>query len=270
MKLSRLHYLFTFWVLLFISIDSHAQKPVSKTDSILKRKALNLDSSKLGKPIFKVDSNALKKRILIKKNLKETLPKVFGVVPYLEKEKPRIVFIRSLILPGWGQISNKQYYKLPIVYGAAGVGGYFIYLNNKRCNEYVAYLKYISTYKETKITVTKNDIGFDINTNVKKISETVLIFDNNKLKSPTFEGGSTRGPYSKDLINNAAKQYRRWKQGTIIGFSAGWLLFAIDANVAAHLKSFDMTDDISATLKPSIFNVQGQTAAGLTLKFNFD
>ncbi len=241
--------LFLFIALFCIFLDSSAQKPVLKSDSVFKNKNFNLDSLKQSKTIFKIDSNALKKRILLKKNVSETLPKVFGVVPYLEKEKPRIVFIRSLILPGWGQISNKQYYKLPIVYGAAGVGGYFIYQNNVKCNLYVSYLKKLSSEKKTEI---------------------LLNFDGTKLAGPDFKDGTTRGPYSKDLINNAAKQYRRWKQGTLIGFSVGWLLFAIDANVAAHLKGFDMSDDISATIKPSIFNVQGQSAAGVTLKLNFN
>ena len=260
----------TILAFLFSFINSYAQKPVVKTDSIPRAKGFNLDSLKQSKTIFKIDSNALKKRIQLKKNVSETLPKVFGAVPYLEKEKPRIVFIRSLILPGWGQISNKQYYKLPIVYGAAGVGGYFIYLNNKKCNTYVEYLKKIKS--DTKYELNFKKIGnidlFEVN--VIKKSEILLNFNGTKLEGPEYKDGTTRGPYTKDLINNAAKQYRRWKQGTIIGFSAGWLLFAIDANVAAHLKGFDMSDDISATLKPSVFDFRGQAAAGITLKLNFN
>jgi Family of unknown function (DUF5683) len=245
--------IFNILILLLVSFKGIAQVPVAKKDSIPKGKAFNLDSLKQSKSIFKIDSNTLKKRILMKKNVKDTFPKIFGAKPFLEKEKPRIVFLRSLILPGWGQISNKQYYKLPLIYGAAGAGGYFIYLNNKKCTLYVDYLKAMVD---------------------KKTTETVVYFNGSTILSPKDKSiNSTtekRGPFSKDLINNSAKQYRRWKQGTIIGFSAGWLLFAIDANVAAHLKSFDMTDNISATLKPSIINIQGSTAAGLTLKLNLN
>jgi hypothetical protein len=175
------------------------------------------------------DSSELAK---ITKSFKNYLPKVLGTTPYLPKEKPKIVFLRSLVFPGWGQISNKQYYKLPVVYGAAGVGIYFIYVNNSKCKEYVGYLKSLG-------------------------SKTELLIDG-------------RGPYSKTLINNAAKQYRRWKQGTVIGFAAGWLLFAIDANVAAHLKSFDITDDITGVFSPKVMNTFGQNTLGLSLNLKLD
>jgi Family of unknown function (DUF5683) len=248
-------------LLLFIEQKGMCQKPVTKTDSISKPKPIFLDtlkskksifkdSIKLSKPLFKMDSNAIKKRQLLKKNAKDTFPKIFGIKPYLEKEKPKIVFLRSLILPGWGQITNKQYYKLPLIYGAAGTAGYFIYENNRKCDIYVAYLQQMQTNKTIETTVNFNGSRL--------------------LKPESSDVTSTKGPFSKDLINNGAKQYRRWKQGTVIGVSVGWLLFAIDANVAAHLKSFDMTDDISATIKPGILNIQGSTAAGLTLRLNIN
>jgi Family of unknown function (DUF5683) len=242
--------IFNIVLLLLVSFKGMSQVPIVKKDSLTKPKAFNLDSLKKNKLTFKIDSNALKKRILMKKNAKETFPKIFGTKPFLEKEKPKIVFLRSIILPGWGQITNKQYYKLPLIYGAAGAAGYFIYENNRKCDIYVSYLEQMQKDNKT---------------------ETLVNFKGSKIIGPiSKDGTSIKGPFSKDLINNAAKQYRRWKQGTIIGMSAGWLLFAIDANVAAHLKSFDVTDDISATIKPNIFNVQGSTAAGLTLKLNLN
>ena len=42
---------------------------------------------------------------------------------------PRKAAIRSAILPGWGQIYNRKYWKLPIVYGALGVSGYVFFSN---------------------------------------------------------------------------------------------------------------------------------------------
>ena len=38
--------------------------------------------------------------------------------------KPRTAIIRSAIIPGWGQITNKKYWKLPLVYGALGTTTY--------------------------------------------------------------------------------------------------------------------------------------------------
>ena len=188
----------------------------------------------------KTDSNIVKKDTLrgakFKKTLKETkltFAKSFGIIPYSDKEKPKIAFVRSLIMPGWGQITNKQYIKLPLVYGGAGVGAYFIYTNDKKFKEFKSYLLEMNENKQTEILI--ND----------------------------------RGPYSFSIVNTAAEQYRRWKQGTVIGFGVGWLLFAVEANAAAHLKSFDISDDISFKIKPTIFPQQG-LALGISLNLNFN
>src|SRR5258708_38910294 len=50
---------------------------------------------------------------------------------------PRKAAIRSAILPGWGQVYNKKYWKVPIVYAALGITGY-IFVDN------------IKTYKDLK------------------------------------------------------------------------------------------------------------------------
>src|SRR4030095_4367871 len=50
---------------------------------------------------------------------------------------PKVAARRSAIIPGWGQIYNKKYWKLPIVYGALGVTG-VIFVNN---------IKYYKEYK---------------------------------------------------------------------------------------------------------------------------
>ncbi len=45
---------------------------------------------------------------------------------------PRSVLFKSMIVPGWGQITNRQIWKVPIIYGMfAGIGVYAVYLNNQ-------------------------------------------------------------------------------------------------------------------------------------------
>src|SRR5689334_22570694 len=57
---------------------------------------------------------------------------------------PRIAAIRSAILPGLGQIYNKKYWKLPIVYGLLGVtGGIFLFnLKNYHDTRFAYQAKY--------------------------------------------------------------------------------------------------------------------------------
>jgi hypothetical protein len=163
---------------------------------------------------------------------KKTLGQAFGTIDTKPEEVPKIAFVRSLLLPGWGQITNKQYYKLPFIYGSAAAGIYFIHTNNQKFKEFKGYLVTMNDSKTTEILINE------------------------------------RGPYSYSIVNTAAKQYRRWKQGTVIGFSLGWLLFAVESNVSAHLKTFDISDDISLKMKPTVFSVGGKNALGLNLNIN--
>ncbi|MGL4630530.1 MAG: DUF5683 domain-containing protein [Leadbetterella sp.] len=198
-----------------------------------------IKSKVVTKPIVAPDTARGKKLRAFKKNSADVLPKVFGFKKYSPKEKPKIAFIRSMILPGWGQITNKQWYMLPIIYTGAGVGGYFIYENNRKCNEYVSYLRIMDKLKINEVLVPDSD-------------------------------GIYKGPFSKDLINNTAKTYRRWKQGTVIGVGVGWLLFAVDANVSAHLKGFDVSDDISMKFSPTLIPSGSAVAFGIKMNFNLN
>src|SRR5690606_24823342 len=47
----------------------------------------------------------------------------------VKKYNPNIAVRRSAILPGWGQATNKKYWKIPIVYGALGTTGYLFFHN---------------------------------------------------------------------------------------------------------------------------------------------
>lgn len=165
------------------------------------------------------------------KNSKYTFRKTFGIDSLTAKDVPKIAFVRSMILPGWGQMTNKNYLKLPLIYGAAGVGGYFIVRNNQLYQKYKGYVV------EMKAT---------------------------GLSEREIDGA---GPYSITLITTAANQYRRYKQLSFVGLGLGWLLFAIEANVSAHLKTFDVSRDISMKISPSI--LENNQTLGFKMAFNF-
>ncbi|HLO43973.1 MAG TPA: DUF5683 domain-containing protein [Leadbetterella sp.] len=169
------------------------------------------------------------------KNSKFIFRKTFGIDTLTQKEIPKIAFVRSMVFPGWGQITNKSYIKLPLIYGAAGVGVYYIIKNDKSYTEFKGYINEMQK----------------LPSNAKKEWQIKDV-----------------GPfYSITLHVTAANQYRRYKQLSVVGMGLGWLLFAIEANVHAHLKSFDVSRDISLRISPSILE-QNQTM-GFKMAFNF-
>ena len=138
---------------------------------------------------------------------------------------PRTATIRSAMLPGWGQYYNRQYWKLPIVAGAFGVNIYFIVRNDMRYHYY------------------KNILGQTYAGGTQS--------PNTTFKVPLYDDAATVREYNQDQLNNIVAGYRKNRDGSYLILFAVWAANIIDANVTAHLKTFDMTDDISLKIQPS-------------------
>lgn len=125
---------------------------------------------------------------------------------------PKMVLRRSLIIPGWGQITNKQAWKVPIVYGLiGGLGYYSVYLTKQ-------YHDYRAAYYNS----------FDSNTDLRF--------------GPTPErlvGQTAAGLKSnRDFLRNR-------RDFIYVTIFLSYVLNAVDAYVFAHLRSFDVSDDLS-------------------------
>lgn len=137
---------------------------------------------------------------------------------------PHKATIRSAIIPGWGQAYNREYWKIPIVYGALAVpASLFVYNNNW----------YQRTKKAYTILVTGGDT-LQINPKLKNLSAADLQY------------------YRND--------FRRNRDYSALFFLAVWGLNVADATVFAHLKSFNVSDDLSMRIKPD-FNLNTKTPA---------
>jgi hypothetical protein len=153
--------------------------------------------------------------------------KIDTSLPY----NPRIATMRSAALPGWGQITNRKYWKLPLVYGALGATGYVFFSNLKN-------------YREAKVAyilATDNDPTND-----------------NQIKQPYFAVKDQ--PEVIRSFRNAVRQDVDYSVLFFIGF---WGLQVADAAVDANLKTFDVSDDLSLQFKPG-FSPMARTA-GLSL-----
>ena len=147
----------------------------------------------------------------------------------LGKHQPSKATIRSLILPGWGQAYNKRYWEIPIVYGALGVTGAIYLYNNK-------------WYKRTRD-------AYDIRVNRPQDSSLV----NPKL-----------APLSPNSLQVYRNSFRRDRDYSALWFIIFWGLNIADATVFAHLKEFDVSEDLSLKVNP-IINANGSKGIGLAL-----
>ncbi len=196
-----------------------AEKTIDTTLSIIKNDGIKIDTTN-----FKPDS-------LVAKSDKK-LDKFFKNFFKKDYPNPRKAALISLILPGSGQIYNKSYWKLPLVYGSlAGTIWWEIYN--------VDYHRELKTAYFNKV----NNLPQEI---------------------PKYEN------YDATSIKFARDEVRKRTEfaGLLLGLNV--LLITAEAFTDAHLKHFDVSDDLSLQVKPSIFQINsGMAAAGFGLKFSF-
>ena len=135
---------------------------------------------------------------------------------------PRKATIRSAILPGWGQVYNKKYWKVPIVYTAIGIPvGTFFY--NK------------SWYNQTREAARMIATGDTLNYRTRVNPQLHFFFSQ---------------PNSSGRLLNYRNEFRRNMDYSILITLLMWGLNVVDATVDGHLKEFDVSDDLSMRIKP--------------------
>lgn len=132
--------------------------------------------------------------------------------------------------PGLGQIYNKKYWKLPIVYGAIGAATYFVAANAKKLRTFNGYIR--------------------------------NIYDSVPNPSPYNQ-------LDLSEIETFRNNYRRNVQIAAFGTIFAWGLSIVDAVVDAHLKGFDISDKLTLKVKPELnySNLTYYTGIGVNLRF---
>jgi hypothetical protein len=163
----------------------------------------------------------------------KTLPKVEKEVPKdTVVHSPKKAALYSAIVPGLGQVYNKKYWKVPIVYAGLIGLGVNVGLNQSLYNKYREELVQRVMYNQS--------LHFDPNLPLNSLS---VLGDEARKKRDLF----------------------------IIGSLAFYVLNIVDATVDAHLFSFDVSDDLSIKIQPQIhyFPTTAQSVPGLSLKLKF-
>lgn len=145
----------------------------------------------------------------------------------------------SLICPGAGQIYNKSYWRAPIVVGGLASMIYVIDWNNR---------------------------GFQ---RFKKAYSLRADYEQNPDKYSNGSADEFGGRYSTTFLKNLRDSNRRNRDLSILLTAGIYVFQAIDAHVDAHLKDFDVSDNLTVDLKP-MFDCQYTYHNGATPIFGFD
>lgn len=145
---------------------------------------------------------------------------------------PRLATALSALVPGAGQVYNKKYWKLPIIYGGFATFIHFGEVNNK------FYLKWRRLY-EQKLDGTIDDMYINI---------------------------------SDETLRKERERWRRNRDLNYIGIGVLYFLQVIDATVDAHLFEYDISDDLTLryepTFEPFLLPDHKNSASAMGLRFS--
>lgn len=129
---------------------------------------------------------------------------------------------KSLFIPGWGQLSNRQYWKIPVIY--AGLAGciYSLDFANKHYKDFRQ--AYIYRTDKDSLTIDKYD--------------------------PALNNGEPK--YNDQQLKLARDYYRRNIEISVMITAGIYIINVLDAYVSSELLKFDVTDDLSLQFAPPV------------------
>lgn len=149
----------------------------------------------------------------------------------------------SAVLPGLGQIYNKRYWKVPIVYAAIGTGVYAYLFNDSQ------YDRFRSAFKRRRAGFTDDEF-YDINNSGVVPGEPDL---------------------SDEALQDAQERYQRDRDLALLITIGLYALNIVDANVDAHLKQFNVDENLGLDIRPYLeyhpITTDPNYGIALTVKF---
>ena len=166
------------------------------------------------------------------------------------KPDPKRALWLALVIPGGGQIYNRKYWKLPLIYGGFMGCIYAMSWNNSMYKD----------YSQAYLDLTDND-------------------PNTQSYNDFLHLGTTITPANveryKDIFKKRKDKYRRWRDLSFFVMLGVYALSVIDAYVDAELSVFDISKDLSLKVEPTIINngssknMLDNSSVGLQCSLNF-
>jgi hypothetical protein len=201
-------YFLSTWVLLFVCSLAYSQE--AKKDSIQNPPTDSLISS--------------------------SKKKVVDIDTYSQRFNPRKAMLYAAVLPGLGQVYNKKYWKVPLVYGG-----------------FWALIAVVDNYSKQGVRA-RNDL-FDLLDGKTSMA--------NRTLSPALE-------LTEAQLRTLIDQAQRQRDYFLIFTGFLYLLQMVDAHVDAHLKEFDLNPKLKVRIEPHMENSYFTgTSTGIAIKLRF-
>jgi hypothetical protein len=166
------------------------------------------------------------------------------------KAEPLKATMLAIALPGAGQVYNRKFWKIPLVYAGFGALFYTASVNGKN------YTLYIQAYQDFTDVIPETDSYIPL------IPDDPANYD--PVLHPETYDPSTASFY-KDGLLQMVDYYKRYRDLSYIGIAAWYLISILDANVDASLFNFDVTDNLDISFAPTFIPLPGgYTGAGLS------
>lgn len=162
--------------------------------------------------------------------LKDSLRQNMAADTVKKKKSPASkAALMSAILPGLGQVYNKKYWKVPLVYGVIAVP--------------------VSTFRYNRDWYQKTRFAFSAKMDTSAANDALIVRE--------------LQPLSTESLKLYRNQFRKNMDFSILGILVAWGLNVVDATVDGHLKNFDINSGLTMNIKP-VFS-SPQTPLGLTV-----
>jgi len=180
----------------------------------------------------------------------DTLPVPVSLKP-VRKGDPMKATMLSAVFPGGGQIYNRKYWKLPIVYAGFGV---LLYTTSANSENYQLYYK---GYMDFTDDIKETDSYIELVPMDPAAYDPVLYPGANPATTAQVEEQMLR------LID----YHKRYRDLSIILMGVWYMATILDANVDASLMEYDVSDNLELSFYPSMLNFPGRSpVAGLNLQ----
>ncbi len=201
------------------------------TDSVTD---VRVDSVKIGAPVemAEVDTVVVDSAVRLMTAMSaESLSTTDNNIP-IKNERwipdPKKSMWLAIVFPGGGQIYNRKYWKLPIIYGGFMGCFYALNWNNTMYRDYSqAYIDIMDSDENTKSFMNFLPAGYNVEQNMSRL---------------------------QDLFKRKKNFYRRYRDMSLFCMIGVYLISIVDAYVDAEMSSFDISKDLSIKLSPAVIS----------------